>query len=59
MASLKVKVSSIMDTRGLAKLVRLSVEDLYLSSWESRLAEKLAVYGIMALVTDMAAYTKR
>ena len=59
MASLKVKVSSIMDTRGLVKLVRLSVEDLDLSSWESRLAEKLAVYGIMALVTDMAAYTKR
>ena len=56
---MKVKVSSIMDTRGLVKLVRLSVEDLDLSSWESGLAEKLAVYGIMDLVTDMAAYTKR
>ena len=62
MDSLKAKVSSpvyMMDSRGLVKLSRFSGENLDISSWWSRLTEKLAVSGIMGLVADMATDAKR
>ena len=61
-ASLKVKVlftDSMFEDRGLAKLGIFSGEDLALSSWWSRLAGKLSVFGIMDLVVDMATDKKR
>ena len=41
------------------KLGRFSVEELSIFLWWSRLAEKLAVYGIIELVVDTATDTKR
>ena len=59
---MKIKVSFpyyILEAMGLVKLVRLSVENLDLSSWWSSLAAKLAVSGRMELVIDMATDAKR
>ena len=44
----------MMEYRGSVKLGRLSGEDLYLSSWWSRLDTKLAVSGGIYLVSDMS-----
>ena len=51
--------ASMMKARGLVKLGRLSREDLDLSSWWIRLSAKIAIYGIMDSVADMATDTKR
>ena len=59
---LNVKVSlpaSMLETRWLEKLRRLSGEDLALSSWWSSLVEETAFYGRMDLVIDMATDVKR
>ena len=48
----------MLDARGLVKLGKLSTEDLALSSWWLILAAKLAVYGRMNLVADMATDVK-
>ena len=45
--------------QGLVKLGILSGEDLSISSWWINLAEKLSVYGIMDLLSEMATDTKR
>ena len=58
--TLKVLFSfSMFETRGLVKLVRLSGEYLALSSWWSKLTEKLTVSGRMYLLSDMATGAKR
>ena len=60
-AYLKVKVSltlSMMESRVLVKLGRLSGEDLDIYSWWGSLDEKLAVSERMNLVVDMATYAK-
>ena len=60
--SLKVKVSfpsSVLETRGLWKLGRLSGDEFALFSWRSSLAEKLAVSGRIDLVAVMAIDAKR
>ena len=57
MASLMVKVSFtdyMLEARIFVKLGRLYGEDLDLSSWWRILVTKLAVSGIIDLVTDMA-----
>ena len=60
--SLKVKVSfpsSMFDTMGVLQLGIFSGDDLALSSWWSRLYEKLAVSGRLGLVLDKATDAKR
>ena len=49
----------MFETRGLAKLGRLSGEDLDLSSWWRSLAAKFSVSGRINLVTDMSTDAKR
>ena len=62
MDSLKVKVSFpayISGFRGLVKLGKLSGEELALSSWWIKLAEKIVFSVITYLVVDMDADAKR
>ena len=62
MASLKVKVpfpAPILESKMLLKLGRLSGDDLALYSWWRSLVAKIAVSGLIELVTDMDTYVKR
>ena len=49
----------MLEARGLVKLVRLSGEDLVLSSWWVSLDEKIDIFVIMELVEYMATDIKR
>ena len=49
----------MLESRGLVKLVIFTAEELSISSWWSRLDEKLAVSGRMDLVSEMVIDAKR